>query len=317
MLVGGADNIMVNQRAVAGVLFGARIVHGLRLHAFHRFDAGRPGINADGAVFVEYPVKNIVVVADGADPAHHQLAALGTDVRLAHLLMLILRPRVAFEDGDCARDGRGRAGIVGDGFIQQDRVGRRVLAAHDRRGQGAHAVVAGVQIGFKIPAHVRVAVGHDHPAQRTFIHHLTFLAVIVICHGGENRPNAGVHAQVEIPVLPVDHIAGNGVVFALWLNDIQRFNLWRNAVATIIGAGRHRHRDRRPLFDFDDLLLLKVDHRDQVFNRVRPVVTVANVKIADHFQQPRVLLEAIFAVEVADGQRGGNHLARVIDAVFF
>ena len=106
---------------------------------------------------------------------------------------------------------------------------------------------------------------------------------------------------MEIPVLPVDHIAGNGVVFALWLNDIQRFNLWRNAVATIIGAGRHRHRDRRPLFDFDDLLLLKVDHRYQVFNRVRPVVTVANVKIADHFQQPRVLLEAIFAVEVADG----------------
>lgn len=50
---------------------------------------------------------------------------------------------------------------------------------------------------------------------------------------------------------------------------------------------------------------------------MRPVVTVANVKIADHFQQPRVLLEAIFAVEVADGQRGGNHLARVIDAVLF
>ena len=317
MLVGGADNIMVDQRAVAGILFGARVVHGLRLYAFDRFDAGRPGINADGAVFVEYPVKDVVVVADGADPAHHQLAALGADVRFAHLQVLILRPGVAFEDGDRARDSGWRAGIVGDGFIQQHRVGRRVFPADDRRGQGAHAVVAGIQIGFKIPAHVRVAVGDDHPAERSFIHHLALFTVVVPGHGRQNRPDAGVHPQMEIPVTPVDHIAGDGVVFALWLNDLQRFHRWRNAVAAVIGAGRHRHRDRRPLFDFDDLLLLEVDHRHQVFNRVRPVVPVANVKIAHYFEQPRVLLEAIFTVEVADGQRGGNHLARVVDAVFF
>ena len=182
MLVGGADNIMVDQRSVAGIFFGARVVHGFRQHAFHCLNPGGAGIDADGAVVVEYPVKDIVVVADGADPAHHQLPALGTDVGLAHLQVLIFRPGVALEYGDGVRDGGRRAGVVGDGFIQQHRIRRRVFAAYNRRGQGAHAVIAGVQIGFEIPADVRVAVGNDHPAEGTFIHHLAFCAVIVVGH---------------------------------------------------------------------------------------------------------------------------------------
>ncbi len=66
MLVSGADNIMVDQRSVAGILFGTGVMHGLRQHAFHRFNAGGAGIDTDGAVVVEHPVKDIVVVADGA-----------------------------------------------------------------------------------------------------------------------------------------------------------------------------------------------------------------------------------------------------------
>jgi hypothetical protein len=120
-----------NGSSVAGIFFGARVVHGFRQHAFHRLNPGGAGIDADGistwrwasptsvpsagswwcagsapsatttisltgystttapsasmpmvpligidadgAVVVEYPVKDIVVVADGADPAHHQL----------------------------------------------------------------------------------------------------------------------------------------------------------------------------------------------------------------------------------------------------
>ena len=80
VLVGGADNIMVDQRTVSGVILRGGIMHGFRLHAFHRFNARGPCINADGAVFVEYPVEDIIVVTHGADPAHHQLAALGADV---------------------------------------------------------------------------------------------------------------------------------------------------------------------------------------------------------------------------------------------
>ena len=182
MLVGGADNIMVDQRPVAGILFGAGVMHGLRQHAFHRFNAGGAGVDTDGAVVVEHPVKDIVVVADGADPAHHQLPALGTDVGLAHLQVLIFRPGIAFEYGDRAWN-RGRfAGVIGDGFIQQYRIRWRIFAADNRRGQGAHAVIAGVEVGFEIPADVRVAVGDDHPAEGTFIHHLAFCAVIVVSH---------------------------------------------------------------------------------------------------------------------------------------
>ncbi|VTN08543.1 Uncharacterised protein [Raoultella terrigena] len=83
MLMGGANDVMVDQRPVAGILFGARIVHGLRQHALHRLNAGGAGVDADGAVLVEDPVKDVVVVADGAYPAYHQLATLGADVGLA------------------------------------------------------------------------------------------------------------------------------------------------------------------------------------------------------------------------------------------
>jgi hypothetical protein len=57
MLVRGAHDVMVDQRAVFGIVFGGGVMHGFRLHAFHRFDTRRAGINADGAVFMEHPVK--------------------------------------------------------------------------------------------------------------------------------------------------------------------------------------------------------------------------------------------------------------------
>ena len=78
--------------------------------------------------------------------------------------MLIFRPGVAFENGDRAWDLHRRAGVIRDGFIEHHGVGRDVFPAHQRGGQGAHAVVAGVEIGFKVPAHVRVAIRDDHPA---------------------------------------------------------------------------------------------------------------------------------------------------------
>ena len=122
VLVSGADNIMVDQRSVAGILFGAGVMHGLRQHAFHRFNAGGASIDTDGAVVMEHPVKDIVVVADGADPAHHQLPAFGADVGFAHLQVLILRPGIAFEYGHRAWNSGWFAGVIGDSFVQQYRI---------------------------------------------------------------------------------------------------------------------------------------------------------------------------------------------------
>ncbi len=190
MLVGRADDVVVDQRAVFCIVFRARVVHGFRHHAFHRFDTGRPGINADGAVFVEHPVEDVVVVPYGTDPAHHQLPTLGADVRLIHLLVFILRPCVAFEDCDGSRDLHRRTGVVRDGLIQQHGVRWHIFAAHQRGGKGAHAVVARVKIGLEVPAHVRVAVRDDHSPQRSFVHNLTFFTVIVEGDGGDNRPDA-------------------------------------------------------------------------------------------------------------------------------
>ena len=317
VLVGGADNIMVDQRPVAGILFGAGVVHGLRHHAFDGFNPGGAGVDTDGAVVVEHPVKDIIIVPDGTDPAYHQFPAFGTDVGLAHFQVLIFRPGIAFEYGDRAWN-RGRfAGVIGDGFIQQYRIRWRVLAAHNRRGQGAHTVIAGVEVGFEIPADVRVAVGDDHPAEGTFIHHLAFCAVIVVGHRREDWPDARVKAQVEIPVLPVNGIPGNGVVFALWFHNIQRFHRRGVAVAAIIRTGFHRNRDHRAFLNFDNFLRFKVDHRHQVFNRVRPVVAVAGIEITDHLQQTRILLQAIFAIKIANGERGGDHFAWIGNTVLF
>jgi hypothetical protein len=68
VLVGGADDVVVDERAVFGVIFGARVVHGFGLHAFHGLDTGRPGIDTNGAVLMEDPVKDIVVVTHGTQP---------------------------------------------------------------------------------------------------------------------------------------------------------------------------------------------------------------------------------------------------------
>lgn len=122
---------------------------------------------------------------------------------------------------------------------------------------------------------------------------------------------------MEIPVLPVNGIAGNGVVFAFRFSNIQRFHRRGVAVATIIRTGLHWDRDHRTFFDFDDFLRFKVDHRHQVFNRVRPVVAVAGIQITDHLQQTRILLQAIFAIKKANGERGGDHFAGSVIPCFF
>ena len=183
VLVRGAHDVVVDQRAVFCIIFGGGVVHGFRLNAFHRLDTRRAGVNADGAIFMKHPVEDVIVVAHGTHPAHHQFAALGADVRLAHLLMLIFRPRVAFENRNRARDLHRRAGVVRDSFVEHHRVGRHVFPAHQRRGQGAHAVVAGIKIGLEVPAHVRIAVRDDHAAERPLIHNLAFFAVVVIRDG--------------------------------------------------------------------------------------------------------------------------------------
>ncbi len=122
---------------------------------------------------------------------------------------------------------------------------------------------------------------------------------------------------MEIPVLPVHHVTGDGVVLAFWLDNFQRFFRCLYAVAAIIRARGHGNRHNGTFFNLLDLLLLKVDHSHQVLNRVRPVVAVADIQIAHHLQQAIFLLQAVFTVEIADGQRRGNHFFRVVDAVFF
>ena len=50
---------------------------------------------------------------------------------------------------------------------------------------------------------------------------------------------------------------------------------------------------------------------------MRPVVAVAGIEIAHHFQQSRVLLKAVFPVEITDGQRRGDDFGGVFNTVFF
>ncbi len=122
---------------------------------------------------------------------------------------------------------------------------------------------------------------------------------------------------MKIPVLPVHHIPGNGVVLAFRLDNLQRFFHRFNAVTAIIRTRGERHRHDRAFLNLLDFLLLKIHHRNQVFDRVRPVVTVTHVEIADHFQQAVFLFQPILAVKKADGKRGGDHFLRIGNAALF
>ena len=50
---------------------------------------------------------------------------------------------------------------------------------------------------------------------------------------------------------------------------------------------------------------------------MRPVVAVAGIEITDHLQQTRILLQAIFAIKIANGERGGDHFAWIGNTVLF
>ena len=119
---------------------------------------------------------------------------------------------------------------------------------------------------------------------------------------------------MEIPVLPVNAVAGDGVVLALGLDDLQRLDRRTLAPAPVIRRRLHRHRDKRFVFDLDEFLLLQIDNRHQAFDRMRPIVAVIGIEVADDLQQALVLGQAVLAVEVADGQRCGHDLFNIVDA---
>ena len=117
MLMRCAHDIMIDKRAIFGVIFSGWILHSARFYAFHRFDPRCPSINANSAVLVEYPVKNIVVVTHRTNPTYHQFTALSADVGLPHLLMLVFWPRIAFEYCHCPRNGHRFTGVISDSLI--------------------------------------------------------------------------------------------------------------------------------------------------------------------------------------------------------
>ena len=47
-----------------------------------------------------------------------------------------------------------------------------------------------------------------------------------------------------------------------------------------------------------------------------PVVAITDIKIADDFEQPGILFQAIFTIEITYGQRRGNHFFRISNTAF-
>ena len=291
-------------------------MNGGGLHTFDCLDASCTCVDTDHPVLLEDPVKNVVIVADSADPANHQFPALGAEVGLAHFLMLVFRSRIAFEYRHRAGDIDGRSGIVSDGRVNKHRVLRRVLARLDLGGESPHAVVSGIEIGFEVPAHVRISIGHDHAAQVTFVHDFALLALIVIGDRGNHRAYPRIQCQMQVPVLPVDAVAGDRVVLALGFDDLQWLDGRRLTPSPVVRRRLHWHRHYHAIFDLDHALGFQVDHGHQVFDRMSPVVTIADIQIADHLKQTLVLNKAVFAIKVAHCERRSDDLLDVFDATF-
>ncbi|MNO78383.1 hypothetical protein D3C76_695190 [compost metagenome] len=119
---------------------------------------------------------------------------------------------------------------------------------------------------------------------------------------------------MEVPVLPVNAVAGDGVVLAFGFDDFQRLDRHALAPAAVVGRGFHRHRDQRFVFDLDELFLLQIDNRHQALDRVRPIVAVVDIEVADDLQQALVLGQPVLAVEITDGQRRRHDLLYIVDA---
>ena len=231
--------------------------------------------------------------------------------------MFEIRACIAFKNRNRIGYLVGLTQIIGNDRIQHHRIGRCVFTFFDWRRQSTHAIFARIQIRFEIPTRIRIAIRHHHAAQIALVHHFARRAFVIVSDGTQLQAHARIQTHVKFPIAPFHLAAIDAVVFAFRLRNHQRFYLHPFAIGTIIRSRRHRHRYHTLVFDFNHFFGIQIHHRYQVFNRMRPVIAIANVQIRHHFQHAQIVFQIVFIAKIAHGQRRGHHFFDIVNTAFF
>ena len=152
----------------------------------------------------------------------HQ-AALAAGLRRAGPEVGVLPedPVVLFVQADRVRQRAGVAGLVGDHGVEVGDVADAVAAELERVGVAADQVLAGVEVVLPRPDRRRVAVRHDHLGDRR---RGARSAGRPVANADlvQHQAFAGVEADAQRPVLPLEEVAVEGEAGALRLGDLDR-----------------------------------------------------------------------------------------------
>ena len=185
-------------------------------HALGRVDTGQRNFGANRAALVEDPVDQVVVVSELGDRAHDEFDVGAAFVRRhGSREQLEMAPgRIAgqaLEDADHLRqrqrDHRDRR--IGnrrrDERIEQLRIRRHVEAEPERGGEQAESELAFVHVRAIEPVGIGVLVGDEDLRQRALVHHRP----TVVGHERDHGAGTALEAHVELPLLPLDEVAGD------------------------------------------------------------------------------------------------------------
>mmetsp|Transcript_59805 Transcript_59805/g.160271 ORF Transcript_59805/g.160271 Transcript_59805/m.160271 type:complete len:632 (+) Transcript_59805:306-2201(+) len=276
----GAEHVLVDMAPDAGRHRGTKLL-ALRQPASGVDDAGGLHLELDGAVHHEVPVARVLVVANGVHSRDHQSASTAHLRCATHVRVLPENAVVLLVDANGIPDAPALALRGGNPGIE---VGDRALAVAAKLQLvcvDAEADLAQVENVLAGVRRLRAAVRHHHLRDASAVAH----GAAGVADVTEDEALAEVEADVQLPLVPVQHPVVEGEGGALRLGDHQGLEgvapkvllvVLRPVVHGILG---HRHHEA--VFDLDDGVADAVEDHVEALDRVSVVV----------FQVPEALPE--------------------------
>lgn len=258
-------------------------VQGVRVQNTSQLD-----IQLHGTILVEDPVHAVLVVRGREDMRDDQLPSTGNNHRLVtEIGVLEEDTRVFFVDADSILDSRARTGFIDKCRIHIVNRALAVAAQGETVGHVSTAILTQIKRVFPLVRVFRVSIWNNHLRERQTVEHRSNGSLVVESDVVQHNAFTVVEANMDIPVLPIDNPVVDFERNALWLCDVDGFQVL--PVTTLLfdglrmvavrGCLAERSSDRRDI-NMDNLLCLGIIDRTEV-KRVR-ILRLINTRPVVH-----------------------------------
>ena len=167
--------------------------------------------------------------------------------------------------------------------------------APDREGvrHATEAPLTGVEGALPGVHRARVAIGHDHFADRGAVEDRADAPAVLVADPPQDQALVRIHPDAERPLLPADEVAFDGEARPLRLGDVQRTQVGphRPVVLGVIAARRRRDRRHPVVRHLEHLAPTHVHEGEQPLERAGvPVVLLGLTEVGEAAGDPPSLL---------------------------